>query len=136
LAPDSSDDPERPAQLSRAELRGAETTFLSPAKSLTEQGALEIRAGRFQRAFRPLEDSLRIDGRPGQAVPNWLWLALAYQNVGKAEEARRWLDKATGWLDQQERRMPVTRTQFFLGLHRHNWLEAHVLRQEAETLLR
>jgi hypothetical protein len=24
----------------------------------------------------------------------------------------------------------------FLGMHRHNWLEAHVLRQEAETLLR
>jgi hypothetical protein len=23
-----------------------------------------------------------------------------------------------------------------LGLHRHSWLEAHVLRQEAETLLR
>jgi hypothetical protein len=81
-----------------------------------------------------LEVSLRIDGRPGRAVPNWLWLALYYQKLGKAEEARRWLGKAAGWLDQQEGRMPFE--PVFLGLHRHDWLEAHALRQEAETLLR
>jgi hypothetical protein len=78
--------------------------------------------------------SLRIDGRPGPAVLNWLWLALYYQKLGKAEEARRWLGKAAGWLDQQEGRMPVY--TMFLGLHRHDWLEAHVLRHEAKTLLR
>src|SRR5262249_27638377 len=121
LAPDSSDDPERPAQLSRAELREAETTSLLPlADSLTEQGALEIRAGRFHFALRPLEVSLRLDGRPDPAVRNWLWLALVYQKLGKAEEARRWLDMATGWLDQQEGRMPVHTV--FLGLRRHDWL--------------
>jgi hypothetical protein len=134
LAPDSSDDPERLAQLSRAELRGAETTFLSPTGSLTEQGALEFRTARIQHAFWPLEVSLRIDGRPGPAVLNWLWLALYYQKLGKAEEARRWLGKAAAWLDQQEGRMPVY--TMFLGLHRHDWLEAHALRQEAEALLR
>jgi hypothetical protein len=130
LAPDSSDDPDRPALLSLAELRGAETTFWSR----TEQGALQVRVGHFSSAVLLLEYSLRADGRPGRAMLNWLWLALAYQKLGKAEEARRWLNKATGWLDQQEGRMPVDTP--ILGLHRHNWLEAHVLRQEAETLLR
>jgi hypothetical protein len=54
--------------------------------------------------------------------------------MGNAVEARRWLDKAAGWLDQQGGRMPLETSS--LGLHPHNWLEAHVLRQEAETLLR
>ena len=102
--------------------------------TLTEQGALEIRAGRPQLALRPLEVSLRLDGRPGRAVLNWLWLAFVYQKLGMVEEARRWLDKATGWLDQQEGRMPSDTN--FLGLRRHDWLEAHALRQEAGTLLR
>src|SRR5262249_51196344 len=91
-------------------------------------------AGRCQIAVGPLELSLRVDGRPGRAVLNWLWLALAYQKRGKAEEALRWLDKATGWLDQQEGRMPLDTS--FLGVDRHHWLAAHVLRKEAKTLLR
>ena len=81
-----------------------------------------------------LERSLAADGRPGRAVLNWLWLALAYQKLGKPDEARRWLDKAANWLDQQGGRMPLETS--FMGLHLHNWLEAHVLRQEAKALLR
>jgi len=66
-------------------------------------------------------------------VLNWLWLALAYQKQGKAAEARRWLDKAANWLDQQGGQMPLETT--LMGAHRHNWLEAHVLRLEAEALI-
>jgi hypothetical protein len=40
-------------------------------------------------------------------VLNWLWLALANQRLGKAEEARRWLSKAQGWLDRYGDRMPA-----------------------------
>ena len=65
---------------------------------------------------------------------NWLWLALAYQKQGNAAEARRWLDKAANWLEQQGGRMPLDVN--LMGAHRHNLLEACVLRQEAETLLR
>ena len=93
-----------------------------------------LRAGRFQEAIPLLERSLVADGRPGRAVLNWLWLALAYQKLGNADEARQWLARAAGWLDQQGDRMPLDTP--ITGLHRHNWLEAHVLRQEAETLLR
>jgi hypothetical protein len=80
------------------------------------------------------EQSLKADATPGRAVVNWVWLALAHQRLGKAEEARRWLGKAQGWLDQYRGGMPA-RAEEELGLHLHNWLEAHVLRREAEALL-
>jgi hypothetical protein len=102
--------------------------------SLTEQAALHVRAGRIQEATPLLEISLMVDGRPARAVLNWLWLALAYQKQGNAAEARRWLSKADHWLDQQEGQMPLDAN--LMGAHRHNWLEAHVLRQEVEALLR
>jgi hypothetical protein len=67
-------------------------------------------------------------------VVNWLWLALAHQKLGSRNEARQWLARATDWLDQQGGRMPVEARE--MGSHRHYWLEAHVLRREAEALLR
>ena len=51
------------------------------------------------------------------------------------DEARRWLGKATAWLDQYRDGMP-DRADEELGLHLHNWLEAHVLRREAEEVIR
>jgi serine/threonine-protein kinase len=129
LAPDSADDPELPGRLSLNELTRSPTAFWS----LTEQGAMKVRAGRFQDAVLPLGHSLAADGRPGRAVLNWLWLALAHHRHGNAAEARLWLGKAAQWLDQQGDRMPLDTRD--LGLHRHAWLEAHVLRKEAEGLL-
>jgi eukaryotic-like serine/threonine-protein kinase len=130
LAPDSADDPELPGRLSVAELSGNSTAFWS----LTEQAALAVRAGRSQEAVPLLERSLAADGRPGRAVLNWLWLALAYQKLGKPDAARRWLDRAANWLDQQGDQMPLGVS--VTGLHQHNWLEAQVLRREAKALLR
>jgi tetratricopeptide (TPR) repeat protein len=129
LAPNSADDPAEPGRLCADELRRNSDAFWS----LTEQGALQVRAGRFQEAVLLLDRSLQADGRPGRAVLNWLWLAIAYQKAGKTVEARRWLGKAAGWLDQQEGRMPLATPA--MGMHPHGWLEAHVLRQEAEALL-
>ena len=65
---------------------------------------------------------------------NWLWLALAHHKLGSPNEARRQLDKAAEWLDQQGSRMPLESN--VMGTHCHNWLEAYVLRHEAEALLR
>jgi tetratricopeptide (TPR) repeat protein/tRNA A-37 threonylcarbamoyl transferase component Bud32 len=130
LAPDSTDDLQQPVRLALAELTRSESEFWA----LTERGALEVRAGKPGFAAAYLEKSLATDGRPGRAVLNWLWLALAYQKVGSLVEARRWLDKAANWLDQQGGRMPLE--DQYMGSHLHNWLEAHVLRQEAEALLR
>jgi len=130
MALDSADDVAAPCHLSEGELLSRSDTFWS----LTEQGALHCQAGRFPQAVALFEQSLRADPVPGKAVLNWLWLALAQQRLGKSEEARRWLDKATAWLDQYRDGMPDG-AEGELGLHLHNWLEAHVLRREAEALL-
>jgi serine/threonine-protein kinase len=130
LAPDPVAEASLPGRLAETELKGSAGQFWS----LTEQGALYYRAGRFPQAVALFEQSLRADPTPGKAVLNWLWLALAQQSLGKSEEARRWLDKATAWLDQYRDGMPA-RAEEELGLHLHNWLEAHVLRREAEALL-
>jgi hypothetical protein len=101
--------------------------------SLTEQGALHYRAGRFVQAGLAFEESLRAEHKSGRAVLNWLWLALTEQRLGNGDEARRWLGIAQTWLDRYGDGMPDRADQ--LGLHLHNWLEAHVLRSEAEALL-
>ena len=130
LAPDAVTDAALPDGLAEQELRANSGQFWS----LAEQGALAYRAGRFEQAVTFLEQSLRTDSSPGRAVVNWLWLALANQRLGKSEEARRWLGKAQAWLDKYEDAMPSP-ADAQLGLHLHNWLEAHVLRREAEALL-
>jgi tetratricopeptide (TPR) repeat protein len=136
LAPGSAADTVRTARLVKKKLT-EELERTAQARefwALTEQGALHYRAGRFKQAVQLFQQSLRADPKPGRAVLNWLWLALAHQRLGRAEEARRWLDKAKGWLDQYGDRMP-SRAEDELGLHLHNWLEAHVLGREAKALL-
>jgi serine/threonine-protein kinase len=130
LAPDAIGDLTQPVQLSEKELEDNDTTYWA----LTEQAALRFRLGLPGEAVPLFERSLVADGRPGRAVLNWLWLALAHQKMGKLDEARRWLDKAVNWLDQQAGQMPVETPE--MGSHRLNWLEAHVLQKEAAARLR
>src|SRR5205807_1222557 len=126
LAPDAVADTALSGRLAEKELQGNAWQFWS----LTEQGALAYRTGRFHESVPFFEQSLRANSKPGAAVVNWLWLALANHRLGKAEEARRWLDKAQAWLDQFGDGMPAGAEQEF-GLHFHNWLEAQVLLREA-----
>jgi tetratricopeptide (TPR) repeat protein len=95
---------------------------------------LHFRAGRFKEAVLLFEQSLRADPRSGRAVLNWLWLALANRRLGQAEEARRWVDRAQACLDQYGEGLS-NRALGESGLDLHNWLEAHILRREAEALL-
>jgi serine/threonine protein kinase/Tfp pilus assembly protein PilF len=130
LAPDSVADITRPASLAAKDLGGSAEFW-----SLTEQGALLYRAGRFKEAVDLFEQSLRADRKPGRAVLNWLWLALANYRLGNTDEATCWLCEAQAWLDQYRDGMP-NRAEQELGLHLHNWLEAHVLRRQAEALIK
>jgi serine/threonine-protein kinase len=130
LAPDAVAGPSLPARLADKELKDHARDFWS----LTEEGALAYRSGRYQKAVPFFEQSLEADSKPGRAVLNWLWLALANQRLGKSDDARRWLVKAQAWLDQYDGGMSVFAEEK-LGVHFHNWLEAHVLRREAEALL-
>jgi tetratricopeptide (TPR) repeat protein len=129
LAPDAVAELALPGRLAEKELQSSREFW-----SLTEQGAVAYRAGRLHEAVPLFEQSLRANPKPGAAVLNWLWLALAHQRLGKAEASRRWLEKARAWLDQYRDGM-TARAEEELGLHYHNWLEAHVLRREADAMI-
>jgi tetratricopeptide (TPR) repeat protein len=113
LAPHAVADMSLPGRLAEKELRGSRAFW-----SLTEQGALAYRAGRFQEAAPLFEQSLGANPKPGAAVLNWLWLALAHQRLGKAEEARAgWarprrgsISTATGCRPARKRRWGCTCT--------------------------
>jgi tetratricopeptide (TPR) repeat protein len=130
LAPDSVKDPALPGKQADAELKQNKGEFWS----LTEQGALAYRAGRYDEAATLLEQSLNADSKPGRAVVSWLWLSLVEHRRGKPAEARAWLDKATKWLEHYPKGIPPVPNDA-TGLHLHNWLEAQVLRREAEALI-
>jgi tetratricopeptide (TPR) repeat protein len=127
LSPECPVDASNLSRLTETELKASIDQFWS----LTEQGALAYRASRFQEAVSLFEKSLRAEPQCGRAIVNWLWLALAHDRLGNVQEARRWLERSQKWLDQYQDGMP-TRAERWFGLHFHNWLEAHVLRREAE----
>jgi tetratricopeptide (TPR) repeat protein len=130
LAADGAPDASLLGRLAHNELQQNAKQFWS----LTEQGALAYRAGRFEESVPLFEQSLKADALPGRAVVNWAWLALAQQRLGKTEEARRWLAKTQNWLDQYRDGIPPN-AEAESGLHLHNWLEANVLRREAEAMI-
>jgi formylglycine-generating enzyme required for sulfatase activity len=130
LAPDSVGDAALAAKKAEGELMQNGGQFWS----LTQQGALAYRAGRFDEAAALFQRSLQAENKPGRAVLNWVWLSLVEQRRGKPAEARAWLEKATKWLEQYPKGIPVVPDDS-TGLHLHNWLEVQVLRREAEALL-
>jgi WD40 repeat protein/tRNA A-37 threonylcarbamoyl transferase component Bud32 len=129
----------------------------SPA-DLTIRGALLLRAGRAMEAVKLLEEAVKQRG-DCRAVHEELFLALAYHRLGKKDEARRWLGKATAWLDGLRktvqaagclacgRQGPVAAVVVLKaqspymdlrgrGLGWEAWLEREILRREAEGLLK
>jgi hypothetical protein len=137
LAPDSTDDRTLPHYQSHKELIANDNTVWAT----TEIAALSLRGAdpgfpgtNPELAIPGFEKCLHADRRPGTAVVSWLWLALAHQEKGESEEARRCFARATNWLDQQTGQAPVETPE--MGSHLHNWLEANVLRKEVESKLR
>jgi tetratricopeptide (TPR) repeat protein len=131
LAPLAASDTERATRLAAGELKDP-TAFWS----LTEAAALEVRAGRCDKAEILLRRCLKDN-------PNWdgiilarLWLALALHGQGKDDEARKELAPALVQLDRWGKQMPAQTMPGHIGLHLHDWLEAQVLRREAEELLK
>jgi tetratricopeptide (TPR) repeat protein len=61
-------------------------------------GSVLYRAGKYEDAVRRLLESGRT--RDGSTAREWLFLALAYHHLKRPDEARAWLNKATGWLDR------------------------------------
>jgi tetratricopeptide (TPR) repeat protein len=129
LAADSVEDSDQPGKCAEKELMGSRAVW-----SLAEQGALAYRAGRYDEAATLLDQSLQADSKHGRAVLCWLWLSLVEQRRGKPAEARVWLGKAAKWFAQCPEGVPVLPDND-KGLHLYNWLEAQILRREAEALL-
>jgi hypothetical protein len=130
LAPGAVEELGMVVRVSADELSSSPNAFWS----LTERGALRCRTNRVKAAIPLFEQSLRVERRLGAQVLNCFWLALAYHKLGKTAEARSWLSKASTWLDGLGKELPANADAYLL--HRHNWLEAHVLQREAKALLR
>src|SRR5262249_18385974 len=56
-------------------------------------GLIHCRAGRLEEAILAFKQSLAQDTAASAAVNNWLGLALAYQGLGKTDEARQWYQR-------------------------------------------
>jgi WD40 repeat protein/tetratricopeptide (TPR) repeat protein len=112
----------------------AERAVAAEAKpwNLHALGLAYLRAGQVERAVRPLEESDNERQWEPVWVVNRLALALAHHALGHPNEARRWLGEATEALDAASPgRLVDGRTQ--IGMH--DWLEAQVLRREAEAAI-
>jgi tetratricopeptide (TPR) repeat protein len=119
VAPDGAADPAQAVAWAEKMIRagGKQAWYLHTL------GLAHYRAGAWEQARQRFEESDKA--RWGASVVNWLGLALVCQRTGRAEEARRWLDKATGWLDGAAPESLVAPDR----------LEAEILRREAEPLI-
>jgi Flp pilus assembly protein TadD len=96
-------------------------------------GLAHYRTGHYQEALRAFHDSMVKDPSWEAHVVNWLGLALAHHRLGQEEEARRWMDKATQWIEQDAPKLPKQWSSAF-PMHPHDWLAGLLLRREAEAL--
>jgi tetratricopeptide (TPR) repeat protein len=100
-----------------------------PAWYFHALGLAQYRAGQFDQA---LQSFTRANVKGWRfADLNWFGLALVHHGLGHLDEARRCLDKGNQWLAREGPPSPERPTQ----LMPQDWLEAQVLRREAEELL-
>jgi Flp pilus assembly protein TadD len=96
-------------------------------------GRTLYRAGRSAEAVKRLREAFELRNETGNAW-HWLFLAMAYHDLGSKAEARRELDKARSWLDEELAKPPGIEP----GSSPLSWnqrLELMLLRREAETLI-
>jgi hypothetical protein len=102
----------------------------------------DYRAGDFVSAITQLDKILHLagdpryygwdNGDPALAGTAWVFLAMAHHQLGHADEARQWLDKATQLIEEMERRSDQkTLPRTGCG----NWLRFRLVYPEAEKLL-
>lgn len=94
---------------------------------LTLAAALH-RAGRHAEALQRLEEARGADEDGGTAYDR-IFQALAAHSLGKASEAKEWLEKGKAWLEED--RVKGERAAFGL----FNRLELRILLEEAEALI-
>ena len=96
------------------------------------RGAVLYRAGRFDDAAEQLEEAV-ADHWKGGTPWDWFFLAMAHHELGNADDAHDWLDKAVEWIDEDDSESGEEESRPELGWDQQ--LELEILRQEAEALL-
>jgi tetratricopeptide (TPR) repeat protein len=93
-------------------------------------GLAQYRAGQSDEALQSFTKATVASWK--DADLNWFGLALVHHRLGKPDEARRCLDKGIRWLERVGPAGPERPAQ----LQPQDWLEAQVLRREAEEMLK
>ncbi|MCI0456462.1 MAG: hypothetical protein L0Z62_05720 [Gemmataceae bacterium] len=93
-------------------------------------GTAHYRAGQFPVAIRTLETAAAAP----HSVLDWLVLAMAHSQLGKADQAQLWLDRTERWLAERKRDL---RREGILpaGWTWWEWLEFQALHREALVLI-
>jgi tetratricopeptide (TPR) repeat protein len=121
LAPSAVADPLVPVQLAEKAVK----RFPKISGFLDTLGAAHYRAGQYDRAIQRLNEAMQAQGQGGTATA-WLFLVLAHQRLGHADEAKQWLDKAVAWIETADREKTLSP---------RNRLEVQWLRREAKALI-
>jgi len=66
-------------------------------------GVAQYRAGQWEAAIESLHQSDAREQNTGSSF-NGFFLAMAYWQIGKQDEARTWYDKAVSWMDKNQPR--------------------------------
>jgi tetratricopeptide (TPR) repeat protein len=83
-----------------------------PTKShlyLNALGMALYRAGRFEESIERLHEAMQAQAKGGDAW-DFLFLAMAHQQLGQSDEARQWYDKAVAWLEQNQQSVEKNKT--------------------------
>ncbi|HEY7426891.1 MAG TPA: tetratricopeptide repeat protein [Gemmataceae bacterium] len=98
--------------------------------SAQDLGMALYRAGKFDQALPHLEEATKL----GAWYIYWPALAMTHHQVGHADEARRWLDKANGHyrhvLETSSEPLKVTKEVYW-----QDWAYFELLRREANSLI-
>ena len=104
----------------------------SSPRYLHDLGMAHLRSGHPEKALKPFQASIDA-GEDG--VRNWYGLALAHCALDHFVEAGRWSEKAEGWMEAKESEFADRTTHPTPPIYVPDWLEALLLRREAESLL-
>jgi tetratricopeptide (TPR) repeat protein len=93
-------------------------------------GLAQYRAGQFDQALQSFTEA-NVEAWTYREL-NWFGLALVHHRLGHPDEARRCLDKGSQWLEREGPPGPERPAK----LQPQDWLEAQLLRREAEEMLK
>jgi Tfp pilus assembly protein PilF len=102
--------------------RRAVRTNTQSANFRNTLGVILYRAGQYQEAVAELNEAIQRHSKGGTAA-DFLFLAMAHHQLGQADEARQWLDRAK---KEVEKNPPVFWS---------DQVELQLFRREAETLI-